>query len=223
MISGRAFNGAVGASACRAVLLMVAACSLVASLPASTHERFVATAHCGQRCPADRSAGDVWDAGVRCRGAPGRDGQYPLRLRGGVPVSDEQSTEDSAARPAASQHEPEAAAAEDSAEDAAEDSPVVVGGGDASDVVMEKANAEGGEGEDGAEAEMERPPPTPEVVRQMNERMWEAAQEGNEPLLAKVLAAGADVNAFCRGPDRWLNISVGEIAGASDLELVHTQ
>ena len=54
---------------------------------------------------------------------------------------------------------------------------------------------------------MERPKPTPEIVRQMNERMWEAAQEGNEPLLAKALAGGANVNAFCRGPDRCLDIS----------------
>ena len=77
--------------------------------------------------------------------------------------------------------------------------------------------SEGGkeEGQDGvnenAEATsnstMERPKPTPEMVRQMNERMWEAAQEGNEPLLAKALAGGANVNAFCRGPDRCLDIS----------------
>jgi len=31
-----------------------------------------------------------------------------------------------------------------------------------------------------------------------------------------VLAGGANVNAFCRGPDRWLNISIGEIAGCDE-------
>jgi hypothetical protein len=63
---------------------------------------------------------------------------------------------------------------------------------------------------------VEKPPPSPEVVQSMNFRLWEAARDGNEPLVDKALKAGANINAFCRGPDKWMNISVGEIAGADE-------
>ncbi|EKX50023.1 hypothetical protein GUITHDRAFT_104421 [Guillardia theta CCMP2712] len=53
----------------------------------------------------------------------------------------------------------------------------------------------------------------PEVVQQMNYKMWEAAIEGNEPLFVKAVESGANVNAFCRLKDKWKNITVGEIAG----------
>ena len=158
------------------------------------------------------------------------DRQDMLRLRGGVPVSDEESTESSTAEEPVKVAETAGAEAKESRDDAPQDA-----GKDGESSTEEekkeagedgevRAGAEGDEGDVGgaegdegdAEAAMERPKPTPDVVRQMNERMWEAAQEGNEPLLAKVLAAGANVNAFCRGPDRWLNISVGEIAGADE-------
>ena len=45
------------------------------------------------------------------------------------------------------------------------------------------------------------PPLTPEQLQALNQRLWEAAADGNEPLVDKVLKAGANVNAFCRGPD----------------------
>ena len=148
-----------------------------------------------------------------------------LRLRGGVPASDEESTEvstqgDGAATTAA----PVDAAAAEGKTGAADTgvagvSPAaeVQAGGEAEEGGGEEGAGDGTEeGEEGANVQLERPKPTPEIVRQMNERMWEAAQEGNEPLLAKALAGGANVNAFCRGPDRWLNISMGEIAGADD-------
>jgi len=145
-----------------------------------------------------------------------------LRLRGGVPASDEESTEESKSeQPSATVADKkvtEQVAESATGGEAAKDSP-----GADEEEGHEAATAEGGgDGEDGeegdsaAQAMMERPKPTPEIVQQMNERMWEAAQEGNEPLLAKALAGGANVNAFCRGPDRWLNISIGEIAGADD-------
>lgn len=54
------------------------------------------------------------------------------------------------------------------------------------------------------------------MIQSMNYRLWEAARDGNEPLVEKALKAGANVNAFCRGPDKWMNISVGEIAGADE-------
>ena len=63
---------------------------------------------------------------------------------------------------------------------------------------------------------LEKPPPSPEMIQSMNYRLWEAARDGNEPLVEKALKAGANVNAFCRGPDKWMNISVGEIAGADE-------
>ena len=150
--------------------------------------------------------------GRRAAPATALEGRRMLRLRGGVPVSDEESTESSKADEPAK--EPAAADAtgdggEPTADEAEKNAEQDEGG-------TEGEEAEGSEDGEGAAAVMERPKPTPEVVRQMNERMWEAAQEGNEPLLAKVLAGGANVNAFCRGPDRWLNISIGEIAGADE-------
>lgn len=54
------------------------------------------------------------------------------------------------------------------------------------------------------------------MIRMMNERLWEAALEGNEPLAQKAIDGGANVNAWCRGPDKWINISIGEISGADD-------
>ena len=50
----------------------------------------------------------------------------------------------------------------------------------------------------------------------MNYRLWEAARDGNEPLVEKALKAGANVNSFFRSPDQWMNITVGEIAGADE-------
>ena len=150
--------------------------------------------------------------------APAFEGRSMLRLRGGVPVSDEESTESSKVDEPAK--EPPTAAGDEvaPAADLTGDGEPDVGDGvhNADERGEEDGQGEGGESEEGTAAVMERPKPTPEVVRQMNERMWEAAQEGNEPLLAKVLAGGANVNAFCRGPDRWLNISIGEIAGADE-------
>ena len=60
------------------------------------------------------------------------------------------------------------------------------------------------------------PPLTPEIIQSMNFRLWEAARDGNEPLVDKALRAGANVNSFCRGPDKWINITVGEVAGADE-------
>ena len=75
----------------------------------------------------------------------------------------------------------------------AKDAPAETGG-------VEEVSAEQAEGEE--EEEEEQPPPTPEMIRMMNERLWEAALEGNEPLAQKALDGGANVNAFCRGPDK---------------------
>ena len=153
--------------------------------------------------------------------------QGMLRLRGGVPASDEESTEVSAQGDgAATAADPADAAAAEGKKGAEDGDTGVAGVSQASEAQAGSEAAEGGgeegagdgteEGAAGATVVPERPKPTPEIVRQMNERMWEAAQEGNEPLLAKALAGGANVNAFCRGPDRWLNISMGEIAGADE-------
>lgn len=170
--------------------------------------------------------------GFPCRSAaPREEPQGMMRLRGGVPPSDEESTEVStqgdgaviAAAPLDAAAAEGKAGAMDCDTGDQEDTGVsrvaaAQAGGEAAEGVSEE---EAGNGTEEVEAgaavlQLERPKPTPEIVRQMNERMWEAAQEGNEPLLAKALAGGANVNAFCRGPDRWLNISMGEIAGADD-------
>ena len=186
--------------------LISAMCSLVSSLP-------------GGRGPAVVSPRSP-RVGLHGRERAGRTEareQGMLRLRGGVLASDEESTESSKAdKPNKQAEETPLPAAAAVVEDKSSE---------ASDVEMKTESGHGeeseagGEGEEGGQSEaevMQRPPPTPEIVRQMNERMWEAAQEGNEPLLAKVLAGGANVNAFCRGPDRWLNISIGEIGGCDE-------
>jgi outer membrane biosynthesis protein TonB len=41
---------------------------------------------------------------------------------------------------------------------------------------------------------------SPELVQQMNEKLWEAAIDGNEPQVEKAIKGGANVNSFCRGP-----------------------
>jgi hypothetical protein len=48
---------------------------------------------------------------------------------------------------------------------------------------------------------------SPEMVMQMNEKLWEAAVDGNEPQAEKAIKGGANVNAFCRGPDRYAHFS----------------
>ena len=189
------------------ILVCVSTCSLVASLPSGRPPLALL------KQPAPGSV-------------HGRSGELErqgmLRLRGGVPASDEESTEESKSeQPSATVADKKVT--EQVAESATGGEAAKVSPGADEEEGHEAATAEGsGDGEDGeegdsaAQAMMERPKPTPEIVQQMNERMWEAAQEGNEPLLAKALAGGANVNAFCRGPDRWLNISIGEIAGADD-------
>jgi len=209
-----------GPAAALAALLLLGAGGLVQSLPrvrGPPGGAFLRPA-AGLAPGHDRRAAPAFE---------GRRGSM-LRLRGGVPVSDEESTESSTPREAAAggepaAHEAAAAAAAAGVEPTgveAQDGAEQQGADGEEDGGGEEGEGKGeGEGEDedeGADAMMERPKPTPEVIRQMNERMWEAAQEGNEPLLAKVLAGGANVNAFCRGPDRWLNISIGEIAGADE-------
>ena len=37
------------------------------------------------------------------------------------------------------------------------------------------------------------------------------------PAPVQALDNGACVNAYCRGPDKWINISMGEIAGADEV------
>ena len=203
-------------------LLALALFSPAASLPRESRSAAPAPARPGQR--------------GACSGGPARpaaalERQGMLRLRGGVPASEEESTESStqadgapAEAAAAASKSKDAAAdggtdgvAPPEAEEAGAEAGAAAGAEAGAGAGAEEGGEEGGEeeGEDG-EPVLERPKPTPEMVRQMNERMWEAAQEGNEPLLAKALAGGANVNAFCRGPDRWLNISVGEIAGADE-------
>lgn len=64
------------------------------------------------------------------------------------------------------------------------------------------------------ESEEEKAPVDPKFVREANRRMWEACVQGDEPGVDNAVQNGANVNAFCRGPGEWRNISVGEPQGA---------
>lgn len=176
-------------------------------------------------------------------GAPSamvKHGGLTARLRGGV-VESEPETESEDERPPAPKlsapSKPAPAAGKPPAAPAGKATPAAdapkaaepapAAGGDAAAGEAEAASAVGSEegavgeaatGEGGAEEGVNatRPPPSPEMLQMLNERLWEAAREGNEPMAQKALDGGASASAFCRGPNKWVNISMGEIAGADE-------
>ncbi|KAJ1474836.1 hypothetical protein T484DRAFT_1910747 [Baffinella frigidus] len=180
--------------------------------------------------------------GLMAHGVAGRG--MVVRLRGGVADSEPETESEEERGPAQKLSAPSrptpaaaskpapapaakasAAKAAPSATTAEEAAVATEGGGDGEEAAAMSTSGEAATGEEGVQGEggeaadglnATRPPLTPEMVQKLNERLWEAAAEGNEPMIQKALDGGACVNAYCRGPDKWVNISMGEIAGADE-------
>jgi hypothetical protein len=137
-----------------------------------------------------------------------------LRLRGGARAKDDDDSEEEAkwkgkavkldapVKAEAKKPEPAAVVQEP------EPKPVVVPAAEEKKEEVKEAEAEVKAEEPEATArERAAPAISPEMVMQMNEKLWEAAVDGNEPQAEKAIKGGANVNAFCRGPEKYVHLT----------------